>query len=126
MTEQKKLTQSDYDGLYYWFFERGDLERWCRWGEVRPLFAVYHPELINAISLVESAQKVLNETVEKVVSEGTTALANNIQIKPKCPPCTHCGGPSKRVIDPYKQDVENVEVWTDLCDDCYQLMCDEV
>lgn len=127
MTEQKKLTQYHYDQLYYWFFERGNLERWSEWEEVKPLFEAYHPELINALSLYENATKVLVETIEKVVSEGTTAIANKTPIKPKCPPCTCCGSPtSKRVVDPYARDIYSEEVWLDLCDECYQRMCDDI
>jgi hypothetical protein len=41
--------------------------------------------------------------------------------------CEHCGAEeASYVINPYDQDVNNIEVWQWICDDCYEAFCGDI
>lgn len=38
----------------------------------------------------------------------------------------YCGKTAKLVINPYYLDVDQIEVWDYLCDECYEMACDDI
>lgn len=59
----EKLTRSDYDMLRYFHEEKGDMTRWVFWKEKFPLIQKLHPEIIDAMRRLESAQITLDKLV---------------------------------------------------------------
>lgn len=47
--------------------ERGDIERWTRWKERKPVIEKEFPELINAMVNLDIAEKTLNRIVDNII-----------------------------------------------------------
>jgi len=44
----------------------------------------------------------------------------------RCDCCRELKDDVIKTIDPYQQDVDNIEIETWLCDQCYQAACDDI
>lgn len=62
----KELDEDDYNMINYFYFHKGDITRWASWEDKKPLFEKYHPELIDAIKRVESAEKTLKVIIKNL------------------------------------------------------------
>lgn len=53
------VTDEDRAMLDYFINEKGDITRWCRWEERKPVIAAEMPELIAALDAVDAAEQML-------------------------------------------------------------------
>ena len=49
----------DYNGLDYFMIRYGNVDRWARWEEQRPLIKAKHPELVDALERLNIARITL-------------------------------------------------------------------
>lgn len=59
-----ELTESDLEMVRYFLEEKGDVTRWIRWEEKKPLFAKHFPELIAALDALNVAERTLRAVVK--------------------------------------------------------------
>lgn len=63
------LTNDDYLSIKYFINERGDTTRWTRWESRKPAIKEVHPELIDALERLQSAERTLKAVVDSLPSE---------------------------------------------------------
>jgi len=64
---EERLTADDYDAIEYFHREKGDITRWSRWEERKPIIREIHPELVDAIERLTAAERTLLAVVEFVL-----------------------------------------------------------
>lgn len=64
MSNEDRLTQDDLNMVIYFHESYGDITRWIKWEERKPIVQRVHPELIKAMEDVKVAHRILNAVVD--------------------------------------------------------------
>ncbi len=64
-----KLTDEDLASIRYFWFGKGDIERWSGWSSARPAVAREYPEIIKALEDYKTSIRTLNAVI-KQAAEG--------------------------------------------------------
>ena len=67
-----QLTEGDLANFEFFLRDKGDLTRWSKWEELKPIFFATYPHLKAAMANLEAAKFVLENTVKDIVYDGTT------------------------------------------------------
>jgi len=102
VSQPEEITENDYNMIAYFHQIKGDISRWSSWGKRKHIIAKYHPELIHAFNLVESANKQLDILVEEITSQGVAILSMGKKPKTK----EHCAACGARPDDWHLEDVD--------------------
>jgi len=63
------LTEQDKDMIVYFIQERGDIERWTGWEDVKEQAYEEYPDLLFALNRTKLAEKLLNAAVKRIRDE---------------------------------------------------------
>lgn len=58
------FTDDDMDQVYYFFFEKGDIRRWCDWEEKKHLLKEKDPILFNAIETMYNSEALVSRLLK--------------------------------------------------------------
>ncbi len=64
------MTEDDANSLYYFHFERGDIERWASWESRKKIIFDQHLELLHAFQWRNAAIDNLNNVIKKICESG--------------------------------------------------------
>lgn len=64
--EQQEELEGHVLSLKYFWEEKGDMERYCHFKEIKPLIEEHYPEILNAWDNYKISKKILNNTVNRL------------------------------------------------------------
>ena len=66
MPEKNELTEEDISMLKYFWEEKGDIERYTAFKELKPIIQEHHPELLKAWSDYKASIKIMDAVVNSL------------------------------------------------------------